>query len=229
MKFLNRRVVVALAIILAIVMFYTFGLSQFFSLQQLQIYSHRLQTFVDNHYTASVIVYQLLLALVVILGLPVVTLFIIAAGHLFGVLWGLVYSDIAMSVGACVAVYAYRYLFFAQLEQRWSEKLSNFIREVKAHGGSYLLSMQLLSAIPFFVINTVAVIARIPLFTVAWTSAVGSLPFLLIYLIAGSQLFSLTSLKDLMSFKMMLVFAAIALLAMLPILIRKLRSLRSKH
>lgn len=219
----GKRLVLAIVVILGVALAYYYGISSYVSLTTLQKYAHQLRAYVDTHYLLSIMLYIVSLMLVVIFGLPVVTLFVVAAGYLYGIVEGFIYSDFAMSIGACLAVLIYRYFLLGYLSERWGGRLQKTIAQIKAHGGSYLLSLQLASGIPFFLINSLAVIAKIPLVTVFWTSAVGSIPFLMIYLIAGSRLYTIASLNDLFTPSMMLVFVGIALLALLPLLLRKLK------
>jgi uncharacterized membrane protein YdjX (TVP38/TMEM64 family) len=69
-----------------------------------------------------------------------------------------------------------------------------------------------------------AALADVPLFTFMWTTAVGSLPFLLIYAFAGRQLGTITSMSELFKPHIILLLLLLALLALLPMVIRKIRN-----
>ena len=83
--------------------------------------------------------------------------------------------------------------------------------------------MQLLTVIPFFVINTLAGLADVPLFTFIWTTVLGSLPLLFIYSLAGRQLGEIEAVRDILKPHMVALLIILALLALLPMVIKRLR------
>ena len=95
---------------------------------------------------------------------------------------------------------------------------------MKTYGYTYLITLQLLTIVPYFVINTLAALAGVPFVTFMFTTAVGSFPVLVIYAFAGKQLYKIQSWKDILSKEMLLLLLLLAGFALLPLIIRKLRS-----
>lgn len=220
-KLIYQRFLLFVAIVVGLALIYYFGLSHFFSLGELKRHGLVLQAFVNNYYLFSVLIYIGALFTAILVGLPIVALFGLAGGYLFGILPGLIYAEIAAILGAVIAFILYRYFFYHAIHVRYHDRLAKFEQEVKKDGASYLLMLQFLGMVPFFIINTIAVLADISLFTVFWTTVVGAFPYLLVYVLAGNQLGSINSLSDLISIKMVALLFLFALLAVIPIVIKK--------
>lgn len=223
MSRLFQRFLFFLIIIAVVIALYYFGLSKYITLESLKLHGMSLKNFVDTNYLFSVFLYVVIVMSAIIFALPLGPLFALAGGYLFGTVPAILYSELAFTFGATIAFILYRYFFYDLIHTKYHARLALFEQQVKSDGASYLLMLQFLGGIPFFVINIIAVLADIDLFTVAWTSAVGSFPFLIIYCFAGSQLAYITTLKDLMSVRMFIVFILLALLAMIPIFIKRIR------
>jgi pyruvate/2-oxoglutarate dehydrogenase complex dihydrolipoamide dehydrogenase (E3) component len=74
-----------------------------------------------------------------------------------------------------------------------------------------LFGLRLVPAIPFFVINLIAGLTQIRVWTFIWVSAIGMLPTTIIYVNAGNQLMSIKSAADLLSWPLVLALVALAL------------------
>ena len=94
---------------------------------------------------------------------------------------------------------------------------------VQKFGVSYLLMLQFLTLVPYFIINTVAAVAHVPVLTFVWTTAVGALPLLFVYSFAGRQLGAIQSMRDIVTLPMLLAFVLLAFIAILPMIIRKIK------
>lgn len=223
MNRLYKRLLLFLAVVIGIIALYYFGFSRFFSLETLKKHEAALKLFVERHYLFSVILYMLSLTITVLFALPIVALFALAGGYLFGVAFGLLYAEIAATFGAVASFIVYRYFLYNIVHAKYHKKLDALEKEVKKDGASYLLMLQFSGVVPFFIINIVAILADIPFKTVLWTTAVGAFPFLLVYVIAGSQLSSINSLQDLMSMRMIGLFMLFVVLSLIPIVIKKFK------
>lgn len=223
MKQIYKRFLFFIIMVSAIAALYYGGIGRYVSLEQLKKHEVVLKLFVEHHYLFSVLVYLGSLFTAILLGLPILPLFALAGGYLFGIIPGLVYAELGAVVGAVTAFIIYRYFFYQIIHAKYHDKLEKFESQVKKDGASYLLMLQFLGMVPFFVINTVAVLADISLFTVSWTTALGALPYLLVYVIAGSQLCTINSLKDLISLRMFGTLILFAVLAFIPVLIKRFK------
>lgn len=223
MKKMYKRFLLFMIIVAVVIGLYYFGLSRYFSLEALKRHADSFRIYVSEYYLFSVLVYMGALFTVIVLALPIVALFALAAGYLFGIGLGLFYSEIAAVLGAVTAFIVYRYFLYKIIHATYHKKLEKLEHEVKKDGASYLLMLQFIGLIPFSVINIVALFADIPLITVVWTTAVGAFPYLLVYVIAGSQLSSIKSLKDLISVRMMGLLILFIVLALIPMVIKRFK------
>ena len=80
-----------------------------------------------------------------------------------------------------------------------------------------MLTLRLIPAFPFFVINLVMGITSIRLKTFFFVSQIGMLPATIIYVNAGTQLAELESPKDILSFP---IIASLLILALFPFIIK---------
>lgn len=86
-----------------LIWFFGMQLVRFFSLETLQCYAGYFIEFSRNHYTTSILVYLLVGIISILFFLPVVTLYMVAAGFFFGPWEGAFYAIIGSTIGACCA------------------------------------------------------------------------------------------------------------------------------
>ncbi len=78
-----------------------------------------------------------------------------------------------------------RYLLGQLLQDKYQLQLDRFNREMEASGSRYLLTLRLIPIFPFFLINFLSGLTRVPLKTFAWTTALGIIPGTIIFAYAG--------------------------------------------
>jgi len=200
-----------------------FSIPKYFTLERLKNDRIWLMDIVNQNYASSVGLYILFFALIVAIGIPAVGPLTLLGGFLFGVWFGLLYAFIGAITGVTTLFLMVRYIISSTIRRRYAKQLSQFSARIHSYGYSYLLTMHLMSVVPYFVIATVAGLTDVSLFTFVWTAAVGSLPLLAIYAFAGQQLGSIGSMKDILSPQIILALVLLGLLALLPIFIRRIR------
>jgi pyruvate/2-oxoglutarate dehydrogenase complex dihydrolipoamide dehydrogenase (E3) component/membrane protein DedA with SNARE-associated domain len=134
------------------------------------------------------------------------------AGGIFGLLQGTFYVSVGSTMGATLSFLMSRYLFQDFFKRKFASKTSLFIDGFEKEGGFYLFTLRLLPVFPFFLVNILMGITGIRVLTYALISWVGMLPGTLVYVNAGLQLASLTSLSGILSMELFLSFAALSLL-----------------
>ncbi len=223
MKRFPKKLILIFSFVAIIFLIYQFGFAKYFSLEQLKEHSAVFKEFVSNHYFFGVLLYVVSFVAALLFGLPLVPLFALAAGYLFGIGYGIIYSEVGAVLGATVSFLVYRSFFYQVIHARYKTKFAKFEHEMKKGGASYLLVLQFLGVVPFFVINAVAILADLPLRTMIWTTALGTLPFLVIYVVAGSRLRTITSMQDLISWQTLGLLLIFALLALVPLIIKRVK------
>ena len=122
------------------------------------------------------------------LSLPGAAILTLAGGAIFGFLPALVMISFASTIGATIAFLFSRTLLRDWVQKRFACYLETINQGVQKDGTFYLLTMRLIPAIPFFVINLVMGLTPMRAITFAWVSQLGMLPGTVVYVNAGAQL-----------------------------------------
>lgn len=217
----HKKILIALCIVAAIVAIRVYGFDQLLSLETFRQYRDQLLAFTAQHYLPTVTIFILIYVVAVALSIPGATILTLTAGFLFG-FFGVIYVNIGASVGAILAFLAARYLIGDWVQKRYSDKLASFNREIDENGYNYLLTLRFIPLFPFFLVNILAGLTRVPLSTFAWTTIVGILPGSFVYIYTGRQLGIIDKPGDILSWQIILAFVLLGLLVLSPVLIRKI-------
>ena len=121
-------------------------------------------------------------------------LFPVALGFWPGLLTVVAVVSFSSTAGATVAFLLSRYLFRDVVRRRFPDRVAAFDERFEKDGAFYLLSLRLIVAVPFFVINVGMGLTPIRAWTYWWVSQLGMFPGTLVYCYAGSQFPSLSEL-----------------------------------
>jgi uncharacterized membrane protein YdjX (TVP38/TMEM64 family) len=177
-----------------------------------------------ERYLVAVLIFVLVSTILCMTLLPIVSLIGLIGGFLFGALVGGVYTLVALLFGTLFVFMSFKYFFANVMRTRMQGKLQTFIGQLEQHGASYLLVLYLSSLVPGFVLVPLAAVAKVSTRTFIWTTLVGTAPFVFVFSFAGKELGTITSVKDIFSPELMLVFLLLALIALAPILMKKFSS-----
>ena len=147
------------------------------------------------------------------------------AGTLAGYLRTVLLISFASTTGATVAFLLSRYLFRDAIESRFADRLSSFHAALQRDGAYYLLSLRLIPAVPFFVVNLVMGLTPMPARTFWWISQVGMLPGTAVYVFAGWSIPGLKTLAERGNAGILSpqLFIAFGLLGLFPLGVRQLQ------
>lgn len=230
MKLSNKKIIIFSLILCAILLIIWRGhIRDQLTLASLREQSAYFLEQVHRHYLFSVLIYMAIYTALIALALPVVAPLTILGGYLFGALYGTLYGVISASTGALIYFLVIRYLFAHTVKERYSQQLAVFHDKMTRYGASYLISLQLLTIIPYFVINTLAALADVPLVTFAWTTVVGGIPLQAIYAFAGRELATLHSIRDILKPTILVILIVMAILAALPVVLRWIQERRHRE
>lgn len=115
---------------------------------------------------------------------------------LFGFWRSLVIVSFASTTGATVSFLLSRFLFRDWVRSRFADRVADFERQWEVSGPFYLLTLRLVPAVPFFVVNLLMGLTPIRTRTYWWISQLGMLPGSIVYLYAGSAVPSLSVLSE---------------------------------
>ncbi len=158
------------------------------------------------------------------LSLPGATAMTLLLGWLFGFWRALLIVSFASTAGASIAFLLSRYLLRDAIESRYGSRLTSLNAALRQEGAFYLLTLRLIPAVPFFVINVLMGLTSMRLFTFWWVSQIGMLPGTAAYVYAGTSVPSLRVLAEHGTSGIISpqLFAAFVILGLLPITLRKL-------
>lgn len=155
--------------------------------------------------------FLLLYVLATALSLPGAVVMTLAAGAMFGLVWGTVIVSFASTIGATLAFLVSRYLFRDTVQRRFGDRLKAINDGVQREGAFYLFTLRLVPVFPFFLINLLMGLTPIRTLTFYWVSQVGMLAGTVVYVNAGTQLAQLESLSGILSPSLLLSFALLGI------------------
>ena len=178
---------------------------------------------VEQNYLSAVALYMAAFIGALAISIPVSAIFSTIGGFLFG--WGpaVVLATGAVTIGSIIAFMMVRLLFGAVLQKRYNVQLARFNAAIEQDGARYLLASRLSLLFPFFLINILAGLTKVPLATFIWTTVVGAIPSVAVYALAGQQIYRINSPADLLSPGVLAAFLLLVLFVLAPIIWRHLR------
>ncbi|MHB8844346.1 MAG: TVP38/TMEM64 family protein [Nitrospirota bacterium] len=227
MKKHARNLILLLLFIGVIVALRMSGAGELLTLENLRANKDALLAFVRENGALSVALYILVYIVAIAVNLPGGAVLTMAGGFLFGTLPAVLCVNVGATTGAVLAFLSARYLLGARLQDTYRDRLAAFNSEMTRNGARYLLTLRLIPVFPFFVVNFLAGLTRVPLATFAWTTALGIIPGTAVFAFAGHQLETVSSLGDVFTGKVLGAFLLLALFPLAPALIGRFRKDRS--
>ncbi len=213
----KSRLLVIVIIAAAVVAFFALGLHERLSLDNLQAQHDQLLDYRDHHPVLLTGGFFAFYVLVTALSLPGATIMTLAAGAVFGLVWGTLVVSFASSLGATLAFLVSRLLLHDWVQARFGRRLRAINEGVRKDGAFYLFTLRLVPVFPFFVINAAMGLTPLRTWTFYWVSQVGMLAGTVVYVNAGTQLAQIQSVGDILSPGLI---GSFALLGLFPLLAR---------
>ena len=211
------RIAVLLLVAAALAAFFALDLGRFLTLAEIKARQAELSALVATRPLLTAGIYFAVYVVSTALSVPGATLLTLAAGAIFGVLWGSVIVSFASAIGATLAFLVSRFLLRDAVQRRFGDKLAAINAGVHKDGALYLFTLRLIPVFPFFLINLVMGLTPMKAWTFLWVSQVGMLAATVVYVNAGTQLARIDSLRGILSPGVILSFV---LLGLFPLLAR---------
>ncbi|HET8728244.1 MAG TPA: TVP38/TMEM64 family protein [Alphaproteobacteria bacterium] len=183
-----RRLVPLAVLACGLVAFFALGLDDYVSFSVLRDRRQALMAFVADNGLAAGLIYTALYALAVAFSIPGASVLTVAGGFLFGTLWASAMVVVGATVGAVAVFLAARTAFGDVLRRRaggWVARLEAGFRE---NAFSYMLTLRLIPAVPFWLVNLAPALLGVPLGVFALTTFVGIIPGTVVYAGVGNGL-----------------------------------------
>ena len=213
-----RKLLLLVAVLMAIVAFFTFDLNRYFSLDFLQQSQARFAELRAQQPLALALGYFAVYVAVTALSLPGATIVTLAGGAIFGLGWGLLIVSFASSIGATLAFLTARFLLRDSVQARFGQRLAEVDKGIQKEGAFYLFTLRLIPVVPFFLINLLMGLTKMKAWTFYWVSQLGMLAGTAVYVNAGTQLGQLTSLQGILSPALL---GSFVLLGLFPLIARR--------
>jgi pyruvate/2-oxoglutarate dehydrogenase complex dihydrolipoamide dehydrogenase (E3) component/uncharacterized membrane protein YdjX (TVP38/TMEM64 family) len=195
------------------------GGADYLSLVKLQSLLGQARSHVEANTLGAALAFGALYVLLTALSLPGAALLTLFAGAVFGLWRGVLIASFSASIGATLAMLVSRYLLRDSVRKRFNQQLKRIDAGIEREGGFYLFALRLVPIFPFFVINLLMGLTAIRAWTFYWVSQLGMLAGTVVYVNAGRELGQLQSLPGILSWRLLLAFAALGLL---PLIARKI-------
>ncbi|KAF0807862.1 mercuric reductase [Alcanivorax sp. S71-1-4] len=212
-----KKALIVLMVLAALMAWFALDLGQYLTLDAIKHQQARVDALYAEHPLWLIGGYFLLYVLVAALSLPGAALLTLLGGAVFGLVTGTLVVSFASSLGATLAMLVSRTLFRDLVSRRFAGTLDRINAGIDRDGAFYLFSLRLVPVFPFFVINLVMGLTRLPARRFYWVSQLGMLPGTLVYVNAGRELGQLDSLRGILSPGLLFAFV---LLAVFPWLAR---------
>ncbi len=214
-----KRLIVLVIVVAAIAAFFALGLGQYLSLDYLQASRGRVLEQLHQAPLTVSLVFFAIYVVVTGLSLPGAAVMTIAAGAIFGAVWGVLLVSFASALGATIAFVISRTLLGEWVERRFGRYLEPINRGLEREGNFYLFSLRMVPVFPFFVVNLLMGLTRIGVLPFYLVSQIGMLAGTVVFVFAGTQLAQIHTLGDVLSPGLLI---ALTLLGVFPLIAKKL-------
>ncbi len=213
-----KKIALIVLVALGVSAFFIFDLNQLLTLENIKASQAQFEQWRNTSPIFVSVAFLIIYTVVTALSMPGAAIMTLAAGALFGIIWGTIIVSFASTFGATLAFLASRYLFRDFIQQRFGNQLQSINKGIKREGNFYLFTLRLVPVFPFFLINLLMGLTLIPAKSFYWVSQVGMLVGTIIYVNAGTQLSQIENLNSILSGQLLLSFV---LLGVFPLLAKK--------
>ena len=138
--------------------------------------------------------------------------FVLFAGALYGFSTGAIIFSFLVSISYTISFLLTKYIFIKYIKRKkFNRKVQEVIDGFEKDGWVYLLSIRFSGLIPALFVNIGMGVTKIPTWQFYICTQIGTLPIVLVYAFAGSQIDKLKSMNDFISpyFFLLLIFLSI--------------------
>jgi uncharacterized membrane protein YdjX (TVP38/TMEM64 family) len=187
----------------------------------------------DSNYLLAALTLMAVYIVAVALSIPGAVWLTLGAGFLFGTAAATAMVVVAATIGATAIFMAARTGLGDLLREKAGGWLARLERGVGENAVSFMLTMRLVPAVPFFVANLAPAFLGVPLGTYVWTTALGIVPGTAVYASVGAGLGAVfesggrPDLSIIFSWPVLGPLLGLAALSALPALVKLVRRPRA--
>jgi len=221
------KIVLLVLLGLGIGAFIYFDLGRYLSLDALKSNRDSLLAYTEANFGTAMGLFILAYIVQTGFSLPGGAIMTLAGGFLFGSVLGTVLVNVGATTGATLGFLSARYLLRDWVEKKFGDRLEPIQAGFAKNAFSYLMTLRLIPAFPFFLVNLVSGLTRINVGTYITATSLGIIPGSFVFAFAGRQLGTINSLGEIASPPVLLAFTLLGLLALMPIVYRKFAKTKS--
>lgn len=210
-----KRSKIVLVIGLALAFWWLSGYQHLLTLDNVQQQQSSLDNYIADNGLLSSSIYFVIYVIATAISIPGALILTLLGGALFGFWWGLILVSFASTLGATLSFIFSRYLLRDWVQSKFSSNLKAINDGFKKDGDLYLLTLRLIPIFPFFVINLLMGLTKMPIKRYYLFSQLGMLPGTILYVNAGTQLSEIQSLQGILS---PTVIGSLLLLGLFPLM-----------
>jgi len=246
-----RRFAPLAVVVVGMLAVFATGAHRHVSLETLVRHRMAIDTFIEAHAIASIAAFMGLYIAVVALSIPGAVIMTVSSGILFGTLLGASIAAVSATIGATIIFMVAKSACGGNLVGRAGPLAAKLVDGFRANAFSFLLSLRLIPAIPFFVVNLVAALAGVKLSAFVAATAIGVIPATLAFSFFGSGLDSVIAAHEavyraclaagrtdctiefnlgmIVTPQLLASLCALGLLALAPVVFKRLRERPARH
>ncbi|MEO1926917.1 MAG: TVP38/TMEM64 family protein [Gammaproteobacteria bacterium] len=217
---MNKKKIALVSLFIALIaLFLSFDIAQYLDLA----YVKSQQEAINHYYAQSPVrtglIFFISYILITGISLPGAGILTLAAGAIFGIVWGTILVSFGSMFGATMAFLIARYLFHDYVQTKFKKYLEPINHGIRKEGDLYLFTIRFVPIFPFFIINNLMALTPIKTLNFALVSQIGMLIPTIIFVNAGTQLAKIESIGDVLSPELIFSFA---LLGIFPLVAKKI-------
>ena len=189
-----------------------------FSIQDFNANFKLIEKEINSHYNYYLLFFLILYYLVAAFSLPIAALLSLSIGALFSFFDAIFIISLGSTLGALSSFLIARFALKSFLEKKFYAQLSKINKGIKENGSYYLFFLRMVPVFPFFVINILFGISKMPAIKFFIVSFAGMLPGILLYVNAGSQISKINSVSEIYNLSIIL---SIFVIGIFPFVIKK--------
>jgi uncharacterized membrane protein YdjX (TVP38/TMEM64 family) len=214
-----KKIIIVLIVIGLIIAFRVFHLGEYLTLAYVKESQKHFTMLYEENRALVISVYIAIYLFVTSLSLPGAVVLGLAAGSLFGLLTGTIVVSFASTIGATLACAVSRFILRDWVQKKFGDRLKTVNEGIEKEGAFYLFTLRLIPVFPFWLINMIMGLTKMPLKTFYWVSQIGMLPGTIIFVNAGKELSRIDSQSGILSPGLIFSFV---LLGLFPITTKKI-------
>lgn len=224
-----KRFLPLILLLAALVLALAFDLPSYARLDALREHREALLDFVAARPFLAPLAFVAVYAGWVALSIPGAFLLTMVAGFLFGTVQGAILVVIGATLGATIVFLAVRYALADLVHAYAAHWLTRLQDGFNRNAFSYLLTLRLVTVVPFFAINLVSGLLDVSLRLFVGATFLGIIPACFVYASVGAGLGSILDdggeldAGTVLTPQVLLALSALAVLSLLPVVFRRFR------